>query len=120
MFDIALAAGDAGEASHRLAALWAMQEEQAPLGELGQRLLATPQGVEAMAATLVGGGIWTRSYLRAAADSLDDRSAAAIRLALTKGARFDCASSAVLKRAFIKRDLSADALLLDDCKRRES
>lgn len=120
MFDIALAAGDTEEASHRLAALWAMQEEQAPLGELGQRLLAEPKGIEAMSDTLLAGGNWTRSYLRATAESLDDRSAAAIRLALQKGARFDCSASNPLKHAFIKRGLAAEASQLDNCKRRES
>ncbi|MGV3513216.1 MAG: hypothetical protein ACO1OX_14540 [Novosphingobium sp.] len=115
MFDIALAAGDPVEAAHRFAALWALKEDQAPLADMEQRLLATPEGRSALADTLVGGGNWTKAYLRSVAAKPGDDSAASIALALRKGGRFDCGAVSQLRPALAKRGFQAEASLLDNC-----
>lgn len=117
MFDIALAAGDPVEAARRLAALWALKEDQAPLADMETRLLATPDGQAAMANTLVSGGNWTKAYLRSVASKPADASAASIALALRQGARFDCSAVSQLKPALLKRGHEAEAQMLDNCTR---
>lgn len=117
MFDIALAAGDAGEASRRYAALWALQEEQAPLADMSSRLLATAEGREALATTLVAGGNWTRPYLRSVAGNPDATVVETIGLALRKGAVFDCQTSALLMKALEKQGRPAEIGKLSNCRR---
>lgn len=117
MFDIALAAGAPVEASYRFAALWALKEDQAPLADMEQRLLATPQGQSALADVLVGGGNWTKAYLRSAAARLGENSAKSIALALRNGGQFDCGAVSQLRPALAKRGFQAEAGMLDNCTR---
>lgn len=90
MFAIALAAGQHREAANRLAALYAVQEDQAPLSDLTAQLQATPQGRSALAEALVAGGHWTNGFLYAAATSKAPESRMTIALALERGANLDC------------------------------
>lgn len=120
MFDIALGAGDPVEASHRLAALWALQEDQAPLKDMGQRLMSQPQGRKALADSLVAGGSWTASFLRNAAVDLTPEAVETIDMALRGGAKIDCNVAAQLKAAYAKSATKADASLLDKCSRKRA
>lgn len=90
MFAIALAAGQHREAANRLAALYAVQEDQAPLGDLTSQLQATPEGRSALADALVAGGHWTKGFVYAAALNKAPESRSTIAMALQKGANLDC------------------------------
>lgn len=90
MFAIALAAGQHREAANRLAALYAVQEDQAPLNDLTSQLQATPEGRSALAEALVAGGHWTNGYLHAAVMTKASEARETIALALQKGANLDC------------------------------
>lgn len=118
MFDIALAAGDPVEASRRLAALWALQEEQAPLKDMGQRLMARPEGRKALADTLVAGGNWTTSFLRTVAADPNEQAVESVALALRAGAMFDCNVATQLKAAYKAKAVKADTTLFDRCSRK--
>lgn len=87
MFDISLGAGDPVEASHRLAAINALGDDQAPTADFTRRLLATSGGREAMARTLVDGGNWRKAFV--AMPATPDL-AATLALSIRHGARFDC------------------------------
>ncbi|MFN3470592.1 MAG: hypothetical protein ACK4Z7_12915 [Novosphingobium sp.] len=115
MFDIALAAGDEAEAARRLAALFGVQEDQAPLKDMAARLVATPEGRQALAATMAAGGNWTKAFLRQAAGDLTPSLAETIVMAQQAGARPDCAAAQAAKRAFIAKGRAAEAALLDRC-----
>lgn len=119
MFDIALAAGDPGEASRRFAALWALQEDQAPLADMASRLLATPEGREALANTLVGGGNWTKPYLRSVAGNPTEAGVETVSLAMRKGAVFDCQTSALLTKALEKQLRQEETAMLRNCLRQK-
>lgn len=118
MFDIALGAGDPVEASHRLAALWALQEEQAPLKDMGQRLMSQPQGRKALADSLVAGGSWANSFLRSVAADPTTEAVETVDLALRSGASIDCDVAARLKTAYTAKAVKADVTLLDKCTRK--
>lgn len=96
MFDIALGAGDPAEASRRLAALWSQNEDQVPLGDLTTRLLATPQGRQAMAETLKTPGRWQKAFLSHSSENMSKELAQTIAEANRAGARLDCKSLARL------------------------
>jgi hypothetical protein len=117
MFDIALAANDPVEASHRFAALFALREQQAPLLDMRNRLLARPEGRATLAEALAAGGRWTKAFLQGTMGEMDDATAAVIVDALRRGARFDCAVTPQLKKVFIRRGLVAEAALIRECER---
>lgn len=118
MYDIALAAGDHAEASRRLAALWGLQEDQAPLKAMTSHLIAQPAGRKAMIDTLVAGGNWTKAFMRGALANFTPQMADTISAAMRAGARIDCNTAAGLKRLYLQRADSAGAALLDACTRR--
>lgn len=120
MFDIALGAADPVEASHRLAALWALQEEQAPLKDMGQRLMSRPEGRKALADSLVAGGSWTSSFLRSVAADPTPEAVETVDLALRRGASIDCNTAARLKTAYAAKAVKADIALLDKCSRKRA
>lgn len=109
MFDISLNAGDPVEASHRLAALWALREDQVPLVDLTTRLLSAPQGRSAMAETLVAGGRWTDQFLAWGGGGRPDLFVQTLSEAFRLGARLDCDKLTRLKRNFEGRGLGKEA-----------
>lgn len=117
MFDIALGAGDQVEASHRLAALWALQEEQAPLKDMGQRLMSGPEGRKALADALVVGGNWTIPFLRSVAAEPTAYAVETVELALRSGAMFDCKVAPQLKAIYKAKAVKTDGALFDKCSR---
>lgn len=113
MFHIALEAGDPAEAARRLAALWAVREDQVPLGDLTSRLLSTEQGRAAMASTLRTSGRWERAFLSSATNNPSHELALTIALAARGGARLDCESIDRLSRFYRMRKAAADAQIVD-------
>lgn len=118
MFDISLGAGDPVEASHRLAALWALQEDQAPLKDMAQRLMSRPEGRKALAESLVAGGSWTGSFQRSVAADPTPEAVETLDLALRGGAMLDCSLAAQLKAAYKAKAVRSDAALLEKCSRK--
>lgn len=118
MFDISLGAGDPVEASHRLAALYALQEDQAPLKDMGLRLMSRPEGRKALAASLVAGGSWAGSFLRNVAADPTPEAVETVDLALHGGATVDCDLAALLKAAYKAKAVKSDVPLLDKCSRK--
>lgn len=100
MFDISLGAGDPVEASHRLAALWALREDQVPISDLTAKLLSTPQGRSAMAETLVTGGRWTRQFLSWGGGENPGAFVQTLAEAVRLGGRFDCNALDRLKQNY--------------------
>lgn len=117
MFDIALAAGDPVEASHRFAAVWALRDEEAPLLDMRNRLLAARGGKEALAETLTAGGSWTRYFLRNTAADLDPLAVESTILALRNGAALECATINQMRTALSKRNREAEAEALGNCRK---
>ncbi len=109
MFDISLGAGDPREASHRLAALWALREDQVPVGDLTARLLSTPQGRNALAETLVRGGKWTSQFLSWGGGGNPEQFVQALVEAIRLGARLDCDAVVRLRRNYTGRGLVNEA-----------
>lgn len=109
MFDISLGAGDPIEAAHRLAALWALREDQVPVSDLTARLLATPQGRTAMAETLVAGGRWTSQFLSWGGGGQPDPFVQTLAESFRLGAHLDCDKLVRLKRNYLGRGLDAQA-----------
>jgi hypothetical protein len=118
MYDIALSAKDHAEAAHRLAALYGLQDAQAPLKDMTDNLLATPEGRAAMADSLVSGGYWTRPFMRSAVSGFTLNTAATVNAALRRGAEIDCRTAVTLKRVYLEKGLTNEAPLLDRCRRR--
>lgn len=118
MFDISLGAGDPVEASHRLAALWALQEDQAPLKDMARQLMSRPEGRRALAESLVAGGSWTGSFLRNVAADPTPEAVETLDLALRGGATLDCNLAALLKAAYKAKAVKSDAALLEKCSRK--
>lgn len=117
MFDIALSAGDPVEASHRFAAIWALRDNEAPLLDMRNRLLAARGGKEALAGTLAAGGSWTRYYLRSVTADLDPLAVESTILAIQKGASLECAILGQMRTALAKRNRDREATALGSCKR---
>lgn len=115
MFDIALAAGDPVEASRRLAAVWALRDEEAPLLDMRNRLLTAPGGKEALAQTLAAGGNWTRHFLRNTAVDLSPQAVESTILAVQKNAKLDCAALSQIRNALAKRGRNSEAAALEGC-----
>lgn len=113
MFDIALNAGDMAEASRRVAALWAMREDQVPVADFTARLLATPQGRSAMAQTLTTGGRWERAFLAGGIELPPATFAATINEAAARGARLDCLMLDRLKSAYVSKHLENEAAIIE-------
>jgi hypothetical protein len=118
MYDIALSAGDHAEASHRLAALYGLQDTQAPIKLMTDNLLKTPEGRAAMTESLVSGGYWTRAFMRGAVSGFSPDIAATVNAALRRGAEIDCRTATALKKLYMAKGLAAQAPLLDTCRRR--
>lgn len=115
MFDIALAADDVVQASQRFAALYATHEDQAPLLEMRDRLLATARGREAFGHTLAEGGRWTTAFLRNSLRDLAPTTVQSIILAKKRGAVLDCAIMRQIHAALSKQNREAEASAFTDC-----
>lgn len=118
MFEIALASGDHAEATRRLAALLGLQEDQAPVKEMAERLLSQPAGREAMVGALVGGGIWTRGFMSMAAGDGSPYLGQTAIDALRAGAQIDCRTASTLKRALEQKGKAVDPSLFGKCMKR--
>lgn len=112
MFDLALSAGDVPEASRRLAALWALREDQLPVLDLTTRLLAAPQGRTAMANTLTGGGRWTKGFLAAGIELPPRTFAETIAEAVHNGAHLDCKVLERLASAYTAKNLYSEVEMI--------
>lgn len=112
MFDLALTAGDVTEASRRLAAMWALREDQLPVLDLTKRLLATPQGQAAMAETLTTGGRWDRAFLAAGPELPPRAFAETISQAVRNGARLDCKVLKYLSNAYAAKHLESEVAMI--------
>lgn len=108
MFAIALDAGDAGESARRLAAMWALQDNQAPLRDLTAQLLARPEGRAAMAERLGSGGRWIAPFMAAASDFAPAELAQTVSIAAAKGARMDCRAITRLQQFYSSRRMTAE------------
>ncbi|MBB3860086.1 hypothetical protein GGQ88_001347 [Novosphingobium hassiacum] len=108
MFAIAFNAGDAGESARRLAAMWALQDNQAPLRDLTAQLLAKPEGRAALAETLGSGGRWTSSFLATVPQSAPVELAQTVALAAAKGIRLDCRATTRLQQFYNGRKMVAE------------
>lgn len=109
MFDIALNAGDMAEASRRVAALWAMREDQVPVADFTARLLATPQGRDAMAEMLTTDGRWEKAFLAAGSELPARAFADTVAAAANRGAHLDCRALDRLKAAYTLKKLDNEA-----------
>lgn len=114
MFAIALNAGDHAESSRRLAAMWALQDHQAPLADPTNKLLATEQGRAAMAETLKAGGRWLPAFLTGAPIQAPVQVAQTLALADRLGARFDCRATKRLAGFYKVRRMAAEAEAMRD------
>lgn len=112
MLSIAFSAGDMTEATHRLAALWAMREDQRRLIDTTNQLLATPAGQAAMADALTTDGRWKKAFLSAGAELQALRFAETVALAATKGARLDCRILQRVEAAYSGKRLDREAALI--------
>ncbi len=108
MFAIALNAGDAGESAHRVAAMWALQDDQAPLRDLAAQLLAQPEGRAALAEAIGLGGRWIAPFMAAASDFAPVELAQTVSLADAKGARPDCRAILRLDQSYTARRMAAE------------
>ncbi len=120
MFEIALAAGDRGESSRRLAALFGIQEEQAPIKDMTKRLLATPEGRQAMTAALVTGGNWTRAFLISATADTSPAMVETVLGALRAGAKIECSTAGVIARTYQQQGIAFDPALFERCLKRRA
>lgn len=109
MLNIAFNAGDLTEATHRLAALWVMREDQALLVNTTNQLLATPAGRAAMAEALTTDGRWEKAFLSAGAELQAQNFAETIALAAAKGARLDCRILQRVEAAYAGKRLVREA-----------
>lgn len=121
MFGIAFNAGDMAESSRRIAALWAIRENQMPLVASTAKVLATPEGRRAMAATLSTNGVWTNTFLTARDGVPPEHFAETLALAAAQGAHLDCAILQRTEQQYKKDRHDAAAALIaqsrQSCKR---
>lgn len=112
MFAIALNAGDAAESSRRLAAMWALRDNQAPLQDLTAQLLAKPEGRAALAGTIGTGGRWISPFLAAASEYKPVELAQTVALAAAKGTRLDCRAMTRLQQFYNGRRMTAELAVI--------
>jgi hypothetical protein len=117
MFGIAFNAGDMAEASRRLAALWAIGETQMPLAAATAKVLATPEGRKAMAATMSTSGRWTSAFLNGSEAIPPQDLAQTIALAADQGARLNCAILQRIETGYAKRKLAGEADMIASARR---
>lgn len=115
MFDLALQAGDTDEAARRLAAIYAIGDEQSPITEMRNRLLAAPQGKEALARMLLAGGRWTQLFLRTVRVDPDFRAIQSISTALSNGGKLDCVALHALKKSLMKQGRTEETESWQSC-----
>ncbi len=121
MFGIAFNAGDMAESSRRIAALWAIGENQMPLVASTAKVLATPEGRKAMAATLSTNGLWTKAFLSAREGVPPQHFAETLAMAAEQGANLDCAILQRIEQRYKRDRHDAEAALItkarQSCKR---
>lgn len=82
--EVALADGDYSVAADRVAMLWIVADERERLADLSTRLLASPEGMEAMARRYVQEGRWQGEFLRGTFNGREDRDKRQAFLALVE------------------------------------
>jgi len=112
MLNIAFNAGDLTEAAHRLAALWAMREDQELLVSTTNQLLKTPAGRAAMADALATNGRWAKAFVSAGAELQAGNFAETIALSATKGARLNCGILQRIEAAYGRQKLDREMALI--------
>lgn len=117
MFGIAFNAGDMAESSRRLAALWGIGENQMMLSASTAKVLATPEGRKAMAATMSTNGRWTNAFLNDS-DAVPPRDLAeTIAMAAAQGARLNCRILQRIESVYAQRKLNAEAAMITQARK---